>query len=96
VTDRFDLKDPLKGRPLRIALVPRGDLEAAKCVKSVEDALKARGAWHSMARYQIISYADPTKRARKPSDFDKTLAKFIAVLEELVESPETVLREKVE
>ena len=71
-------------------------LEAAKRVKAVEDALKAHGAWHSMARYQIISYANPTKRARKPSDFDKTLAKFIATLEELEQSPHKVLREKVE
>src|SRR5439155_20377151 len=53
-------------------------LEAAKQVKAVEDALKATGAWHSMARYQIISYANPTKRARKPSDFDKTMAEFLA------------------
>jgi len=71
-------------------------LEAAKCVKSVEDALKAEGAWHSMARYQIISYANPTKRARKPADFDKTFAKFIATLEELEASPHKALREKVE
>jgi hypothetical protein len=71
-------------------------LEAAKAVKAVEDALKAKGAWHSMARYQIISYANPTKRARKPSDFDKTFDKFIAKLHELAESPEKVLREKVD
>src|SRR5438067_3087059 len=71
-------------------------LAAAKCVKSVEDALKAEGAWHSMARYQIISYANPTKRARKPADFDKTFAKFIATLEELEASPHKVLREKIE
>ena len=70
--------------------------EAAKKVKAVEDALKAKGAWHSMARYQIISSANPTKRARKPSDFDKTFDKFIAALEKLAESPEGVLREKVE
>jgi len=70
-------------------------LEAAKAVKAVEDALKTKGAWHSMARYQIISYANPTKRARKPSDFDKTFDKFIAKLHELEESPEKVLREKV-
>lgn len=41
-------------------------LEAAKAVKAVEDAMKEKGMWHSMARYQIISYADPAKRARKP------------------------------
>src|SRR5438874_6550459 len=71
-------------------------LEAAKQVKAAEDALKAKGACHSMARYQIISSANPTKRARKPSDFDKTFDKFIASLEQLAESPEKVLREKVE
>ena len=71
-------------------------LEAARHVKAVEDALKARGAWHSMARYQIISYANPTKRARKPADFDRTFAKFIANLEALEESPQRVLGERTE
>jgi ParB family chromosome partitioning protein len=70
-------------------------LEAAKRVKAVEDALKARGGWHSMARYQIISYANPAKRARKTADFDKTFAKFIATLEDLAESPHKVLGQKV-
>jgi ParB family transcriptional regulator, chromosome partitioning protein len=71
-------------------------LDAAKHVKAVEEALKAKGNWHSMARYQIISYANPTKRARKPAAFDKTFDSFIAKLEELEESPEKVLKEKVE
>lgn len=71
-------------------------LEAARHVKAVEDALKSRGAWHSMARYQVISYANPTKRARKPADFDKTFAKFIATLEDLESSPQRVLGEKIE
>ena len=71
-------------------------LEAAKRVKVVEDALKEKGSWHSMARYQIISYANPAKRARKTADFDKTFAKFIATLEELATSPQKALREKVE
>jgi ParB family transcriptional regulator, chromosome partitioning protein len=70
-------------------------LEAARLVRAVEDALKAEGAWHSMARYQIISYANPTKRARKPSDFDKTFAKFSATLEQLQRSPRKALGEKV-
>ena len=69
-------------------------LEAANRVKDVEDALKERGQWHSMARYQIISYANPTKRARKPSDFDKTFTKFLSTLEDLVTSPQKVLSEK--
>lgn len=71
-------------------------LEAAKAVTAVEDALKANGAWHSMARYQIISYANPTKRTRKAADFGETFDKFIATLEELEKTPQRVLREPVE
>src|SRR5205823_10989624 len=93
--------DGFLDRPLRDAYEVRHEradkiLEAARRVKMVEDSLKAEGAWHSMARYQIISYANPTKRARKPADFDKTFAKFIATLEELEASPHKVLREKIE
>ena len=86
------LSDAYEIRQERAAKV----LDAAKHVKTVEEALKAKGAWHSMARYQIISSANPTKRARKPSDFDKTFDKFIASLEQLAESPEKVLGEKVD
>jgi ParB family chromosome partitioning protein len=86
------LQDAYEMRQGRAAKV----LEAFKRVKAVEDALKAQGAWHSMARYQIISYANPAKRARKAADFDKTFDKFIATLEALEESPKTVLREKVD
>ena len=86
---------PLKDAyPIREARAEKV-LEAAKAVKAVEDALKKSGAWHSMVRYQIISYANPTKRARKPADFDKTFDKFIAKLNDAAESPEKVLREKV-
>jgi hypothetical protein len=49
-----------------------------------------------MAKYQIISAANPTKRARKPSDFDKTFDKFIAKLTELADEPKKVLGQKVE
>ena len=86
------LKEAYEVREGRAASV----LAAAARVKAVEDALKAQGAWHSMARYQIISYANPTKRARKLSDFDRTFAKFMATLEELEEAPQKALREKVE
>ena len=70
-------------------------LEAAKAVKAVEDALKAKGAWHSMARYQVISYANPAKRVRGVGDFDATFAKFIAKLEAVADEPQKVLKEKV-
>jgi ParB family transcriptional regulator, chromosome partitioning protein len=71
-------------------------LEAWKLIKAVEDALKAKGMWHSMVRYQVIAAADPAKRARKPQEFEKAFPKFIKKLEELVESPEKALRQKVE
>lgn len=71
-------------------------IEAARAVKAVEDALKAKGSWHSMARYQIISYANPTKRARKAADFDTTFAKLLATLEELEGAPTRVLGERVQ
>ncbi|MEX0874616.1 MAG: ParB N-terminal domain-containing protein [Actinomycetota bacterium] len=71
-------------------------LEAWKLVKAVEDALKAKGMWHSMVRYQIISAADPAKRARKPQDFDKAFPKFISKLEELSNAPGKVLAQKTD
>jgi hypothetical protein len=87
--------------PIDDAYAIRGDraakvLEAAKLVKAVEDALREIGAWHSMARYQVISYANPTKRARKPADFDKTFAKIIETLEKVAVTPQLVLGEKVD
>ena len=90
------LDEPLETAYTRREARAEKVLEAAKAVKAVEDALKESGRWHSMARYQIISSANPTTRARKPSEFDKTFAKFIAALEKLAESPRSVLKEKVE
>jgi hypothetical protein len=92
--------DGFLDRPLQEAYETRQQraekvVEAARHVKAVEDALKSQGAWHSMARYQIISYANPTKRARKPSDFAKTFAKFLATLEQLERSPKKALGEAV-
>jgi hypothetical protein len=49
-----------------------------------------------MVRYQIISAANPTKRARKPSEFDATFDKFIAKLTELADEPKKVLSQKVD
>jgi ParB family chromosome partitioning protein len=93
--------DGFVGEPLEAAYARREAraervLEAAKAVKAVEEALKESGAWHSMARYQIISAANPTKRARKPSDFDTTFDKFIAKLTELADEPRKVLGQKVD
>ena len=93
--------DGFVDEPLEAAYVRRQGraekvLEAGKAIKAVEDALKESGAWHSMAKYQIISAANPVKRARKAADFDTTFDKFIAKLTELADEPRKVLSQKVE
>ncbi len=86
------LSEAFEARQARAELV----LESWKLIKAVEDALKEKGMWHSMVRYQVIAAADPAKRARKPQEFEKAFPKFIKKLEELVEAPEKVLRQKVD
>lgn len=66
-------------------------LEANTAVKAVSDKIKEMGAYHSFINQQIMGYANPVKRARKPADFDKTFDKLIAKLEELAENPGAVL-----
>jgi ParB family chromosome partitioning protein len=67
-------------------------VEAHRLVRAVTDRLKEIGAWHEFAGAQIISYANPLKRARKQHSFDQTFDKLIAKLEALGEHPEKVLR----
>jgi len=67
-------------------------VEAHRLVRAVTDRLKEIGAWHEFAGAQIISYANPLKRARKQHSFDQTFDKLIAKLETLDEHPEKALR----
>jgi ParB family chromosome partitioning protein len=67
-------------------------VEAHRLVRAVSDRLKEIGAWHEFAGAQIISYANPLKRARKHHSFDQTFDKLIAKLETLGEHPEKALR----
>ena len=67
-------------------------VEAHRLVRAVSDKLKEIGAWHEFAGAQIISYANPLKRARKQHSFDQTFDKLIAKLESLGDHPEKVLR----
>jgi len=67
-------------------------VEAHRLVRAVSDKLKEIGAWHEFAGAQIISYANPLKRARKQHSFDETFDKLIAKLDSLGEHPEKVLR----
>jgi ParB family chromosome partitioning protein len=66
-------------------------LEANKLVKAVSDKLKEMGAWHQFIGAQIISYANPLKRARKQSSFESAFGKLLDRLRELEEHPEKVL-----
>jgi ParB family transcriptional regulator, chromosome partitioning protein len=67
-------------------------VEAHRLVRAVSDKLKEIGAWHEFAGAQIISYANPLKRARKQHSFDQTFDKLIAKLESLGDHPEKALR----
>jgi ParB family chromosome partitioning protein len=67
-------------------------VEAHRLVRVVTDRLKELGAWHEFVGAQIISYANPLKRARKQHSFDDTFDKMIAKLTELEEHPEKALR----
>jgi ParB family chromosome partitioning protein len=77
--------------PIREARAGRV-VEAHRLVRAVTDRLKEIGAWHEFAGAQIISYANPLKRARKQHSFDQTFDKLIAKLDSLGEHPEKVLR----
>jgi ParB family transcriptional regulator, chromosome partitioning protein len=77
--------------PVREARAERV-VEAQRLVRAVTDRLKEIGAWHEFAGAQIISYANPLKRARKQHSFDQTFDKLIAKLETLGEHPEKMLR----
>jgi ParB family chromosome partitioning protein len=83
--------------PLAESLPVREDragrvVEAHRLVRAVSDKLKEIGAWHEFASAQIISHANPLKRARKQHSFDQTFDKLIAKLDSLGDHPEKALR----
>ena len=67
-------------------------VEAHGLVRSVTSQLKELGAWHEYVGIQIISFANPLKRARKQYSFDDTFDKMIEKLNELDQDPKKVLR----
>ncbi|MGQ0803297.1 MAG: ParB/RepB/Spo0J family partition protein [Actinomycetota bacterium] len=67
-------------------------VEAHGLVRAVTDKLKEVGAWHEFAGAQIVSFANPLKRARKQHSFDETFKKLIAKLHTLEEQPDKLLR----
>lgn len=86
------MDQPLSGcLPIREARASRV-VEAHGLVRSVTNQLKELGAWHEYVGAQIISYANPLKRARKQYSFDDTFNKMIAKLNELEADPKKALR----
>lgn len=82
------LAECLPVRELRAAKV----VEAHRLVRAVADKLKEKGVWHEFVGAQIVSFANPLKRARKQHSYDETFDKLIAKLRDLEEHPEKVLR----
>lgn len=77
--------------PIREARAARV-VEAHSLVRSITNQLKESGAWHEYVGAQIISFANPLKRARKQYSFDDTFDKMIEKLNELEQDPKKALR----
>jgi len=86
------LTDALKIREERAEKV----LQANALVKEIAQKLKERGKWHPYVYQQIISYANPYKRKRLPTEFDDLFTEIIANLEKAVINPEVILKEEIE
>ena len=82
------LAECLPIREMRAAKV----VEAHRLVRAITDQLKELGAWHEFVGAQIISSANPLRRARKQHSFDETFDKMIAKLHDLEQDPKKVLR----
>ena len=67
-------------------------VEAHQLVRAITEKFKALGTWHEFATAQIISFANPLKRARKQHTFDDTFTKLIAKLTDLEANPQRLTR----
>ncbi|GIW67590.1 MAG: chromosome partitioning protein ParB [Candidatus Parcubacteria bacterium] len=86
------LPEALKIREARAEKV----LEANALVKEIAQKLKDLGKWHPYVYQQIISYANPYKRKRLPTEFDDLFRNIIDNLNQAVENPTIVLKEELE
>ena len=85
------LAETIEMREARAARV----VEAHGLVKAITDKLKELGTWHEFATAQIISFANPLKRARKQQTFDDTFTKLLAKLTDLEANPQKLSRGSV-
>lgn len=65
-------------------------VEAHQLVRAITEKLKELGTWHEFATAQIISSANPLKRARKQHSFDETFTKLITKLTDLEANPQKI------
>jgi len=86
------LTDALKIREGRAEKV----VQANALVKEIAQKIKEMGKWHPYVYQQIISYANPYKRKRLPTEFDDLFAEIIENLGKAVINPEVILKEKIE
>jgi ParB family chromosome partitioning protein len=70
-------------------------LTANNLVKEIAQKLKEINRWHPFVHQQIISYANPYKRKRLPTEFDDLFDNIIENLQKALENPEIVLKEEV-
>ena len=71
-------------------------IEANNLVKEIAQQLKEVGKWHPYVYQQIISWANPYKRKRLPTEFDELWQTIIENLKQARENPEEILKEKLE
>jgi len=71
-------------------------LIANSLVRDIAQKIKEMGKWHPYLYAQIISWANPYKRKRLPTEFDDLFDEIINNLQKAAENPEMILSEVVE
>lgn len=66
-------------------------LVANSLVRDIAQKIKELGKWHPYIYQQIISWANPYKRKRLPTDFDELFDEIIENLNKAQENPEVIL-----
>lgn len=64
-------------------------------IKEISQKLKNMGKWHPYIYQQIISWANPYKRKRLPTDFNELWLDIIENLKRGLENPEQILTDKL-
>jgi ParB family chromosome partitioning protein len=70
-------------------------LTANSLVKEIAQKLKEIGKWHPYIYQQIVSYANPYKRKRLPTEFEDLFDSIIENLEKASQNPEIILKEEL-